>query len=403
LTDETDNKAGKLKKGGQMRTGVKTLFPLLLALALLAGCKEVAGNDRRSSAASVEKTSPTPIEVESRKNGYLHTDDDSATFIQWAKAERQIKGQMQVLDVTRDGKTDSSSYSFEGVFDSDNLSLTFRGRHQTSLEGITVTGTLKGDALTLVWPQSNGTLLTQELRPASVAEYNDAAHILQERAREIVAASEEDARLAAAARVEAARLAAEKHAVVEAQNKVAGAAESLRSAVRELPGADFYADALRSYGETWRRMKEARAELLAESRKPLTSHQLGKVERKLGMVSQHFGNIESRRGSFESRLSSANTRIRDTEEEIARLQTAFAQLQKAVAANTTGAPRGALTAEFIAKAVESSRSEINKAVAARDVAKSRAAAYDKQAADLYRQAEAFVKTLKPRGRDKRRK
>jgi hypothetical protein len=119
-------------------------------------------------------------------------------------------------------------------------------------------------------------------------------------------------------------------------------------------------------------------------------------------VSQHLGNIESHRGSFESRLSSANTRIRETEEEIARLQLAFALLQKAQAANTTGAPRGAVKSEFIAKAVESARSEINKAVAARDVAKSRAAAYDKQAADLYRQAEAFVKTLKPTGRDKRR-
>jgi len=374
-----------------MTSGAKTLFPLLLSLALLAGCKEVAGNDPRSSTAGAEKTSPTPIETENHKTGYLHTDDDSATFIQWAKAEREIKGQMQVLDVNRDGKTDSSSYSFDGVFDGDNLSLTFRGRHQTFLEGVTVTGTLKGDALTLVWPQSNGTLLTQELRPASVAEYNDAAHILQERAREIGAASED-----------AARLAAEKRAVVEAQNKVTGAAESLRNAVRELPGAGFYADALQSYGETWRRMKEARAELLAEGRKPLTSHQLGKVKRKLGIVNQRLENIESRRGSFESRLSSANTRIRDTEEEIARLQTAFAQLQKAVATNATGAPRGAVTAEHIAKAVESARSEINKAVAARDAAKSRAAAYDKQAADLYRQAEAFVKTLKPTGRGKRR-
>jgi hypothetical protein len=385
-----------------MTTGAKTLFPLLLTLALLAGCKEVAGNNPRSSSAGGEKPSPTPIEVEIRKTGYLHTDDDSATFIQWAKAVREIKGQMQVLDVNREGKTDSSSYSFEGVFDGDNLSLTFRGRHQTSLEGITVTGTLKGDALTLFWPQNNGTLLTQELRPASVAEYNDAAHILQERAREIVAASEEAKRLAAAARAEAARLAAEKRAVVEAQNKVAGAVQSLHNAVRALAGADFYADELRSYGETWRRMKEARAELLAESRKPLTSHQLGKVERKLGIMSQLLGKIESRRGSFDSRLSSANMRIRDTEEEIARLQLAFALLQKAQAANTTGEPRGAVKAQFTAKAVESARSEINKALAARDVAKSRAAAYDKQAADLYRQAEAFVKTLKPTVRDKRR-
>jgi len=385
-----------------MTSAIKTLFPLLLALSLLAGCGGAEGNGVRSSAAGVEKTSPTPIEVESRKTGYLHTDDDSATFIQWAKADRQIKGQMQVLDVKQDGKTDSGWFSFDGVFDGDNLSLTFRGRHQTFLEGTTVTGTLKGDALTIVWPQSNGTLLTQEFRPASVAEYNDAARILQERGREIVSTSEEAARRAAAARVEAARLAAEKRVVVEAHNRVNSVAESLRHAIRELPGADFYADALRSYGETWRQMKAAHAELLAESRKLLNSRQLGIVQSRLGKLQSQLESVESRRGNFESRLSSANTGIRNTEEEIARLRTAFAQLQKVVAANTTGEPRATVTAEYIAKAVASARSEINKAAAARDAAKSRAAAYDKQAADLYRQAEAFVKKLKPTGRGKRR-
>src|SRR5262249_34870559 len=143
---QEDGEEGREERG-EMTSTIKTLVPLLLALPLLAGCDGAAGNSARSSAASVEKTSPTPIEAESRKTGYLHTDDDSATFIQWAKADRQIKGQMQVLDVNQDGKADSSWYSFDGVFDGDNLSLTFRGKHQTSLEGITVTGTLKGEAL----------------------------------------------------------------------------------------------------------------------------------------------------------------------------------------------------------------------------------------------------------------
>jgi hypothetical protein len=144
------------------------------------------------------------------------------------------------------------------------------------------------------------------------------------------------------------------------------------------------------------------AELLAESRKPLTSRQLGIVQSRLGRLQSLLGSIESRRGGFEGRLSSANTRIRDTEEEIARFQTTFAQLRQAVGANTTGEPRATVTAERVAKDAEFARSAITKAIAARDSAKSRAAAYDKQAADLYRQAEAFVKTLKPKGRDKRR-
>jgi hypothetical protein len=50
-----------------MTSPIKTLFPLLLALTLLAGCKGTVGNDPRSSAASTEKTSPTPTEAETRK------------------------------------------------------------------------------------------------------------------------------------------------------------------------------------------------------------------------------------------------------------------------------------------------------------------------------------------------
>jgi hypothetical protein len=379
-----------------MTSAIKILFPLPLALALLAGCRGAAGNDSRSSStASAERTSPTPTDAESRKTGYLHTDHDNATFIQWTKTDRQIKGQMQVLDLKRDGNFDSGWFSFEGVFDGDNVSLTFRDRYLTFLEGRTVTGTLKRDSLTLVWPQSTGSLWTQEFHPASVAEYNDAVRELRKRSWGIVTVREEDARREAAARAEAAKIAAEKRAVVEAQNGVTGVAESLRGAMRELLGADFYADALRSYGESWQRMKEAHAELLAESRKPLTDSQFGIVQSRLGMLQSRLGGIESRRGYFESRLSTANDRISEAEGNIGRLQTAFAQLAQAVAANTTGEPRATITAEHIAKAVESARSEINKAVAARNAANSRAAAYDKQAADLYRQAEAFVKSLKP--------
>jgi hypothetical protein len=169
-----------------MTSAIKTLVPLLLAIVLIAGWKGVTGSAAQSPAASAEKTYSAPTQGEGRKTGYLHTGDDSATFIQWTKTDRQIKGQMQTLVLNRDGKTDSSSYSFEGVFDGDNLSLTFRGRHQTVLEGVTVTGTHKGNSLTLVWPQKDGTLWTQELRPASAAEYNDAARKLQERSREII-------------------------------------------------------------------------------------------------------------------------------------------------------------------------------------------------------------------------
>jgi chromosome segregation ATPase len=295
---------------------------------------------------------------------------------------------MQYFGFKKNGETDTSSISFDGVSDGESVSLTFRDKYLTFLEGRTVMGTLKSDSMTLVFPQGNGALWTLEFNSASVAEYNNVVRGLQERARQAVIA-----------RAEAERIAAEKRAVVDALNRIVSIADRLGDKLRELPGAGHYADALRGYSDAWQEMREAHADMLEESKKRLTSHQLGVVEHRLGVVDHRLGVIQHRRGVFEGRLSSANTEIQDAEEEIVLFQSAFTQLQQAVAANSTGEPRATVTAEDVAKSVELARSEINKAVAARDAANSRAAAYDKQAADLYRQAEAFVKKLKPLDRD----
>lgn len=253
-----------------MTRASKALFLLLLSMTLLAGCKSTSSEDSRNSNGAMAGSPTLPASVEKlssataaarEQTGYLGKSNDGATFIQWAKADRQIKGQMQIFDLKRTGETDSSSYSFEGISDGDNLSLTFRDRYLTFLEGRTITGTLKNDALTLVWPQRDGTLWTQTYRPASVADYNEAVRSLQEQASQIVAARQEAARQAQAARDEAARIAAEKRAVVDAHNTVTEAAESLRDAVRELPKADYYADALRRYDDAWRRMRGSRRDV----------------------------------------------------------------------------------------------------------------------------------------------
>lgn len=376
----------------------KIWFPLLLTMTLLAGCKSTSNQESRyansamaGSQTSIEKLSPAAAR---EQTGYLGKGDEGATFIQWAKADQQIKGQMQIFDLKRTGETDSRAYSFDGIYDGDKVSVTFRDKYFTFLEGRTITGTLKDEALTLVWPQRDGTLWTQTYRPASVADYNDTVHNLQERASQIVAARQEAARQAQAARDDAARIAAEKRAVVDTHNAVTNAAERLRETLKELPKADYYADVLRDYSDAWREMKEAHTEMLEESRKPLTGVQLGRVQVRLGTLNVRLGTIAVRRGGFEIRLSSANAKIQDTGEDIDRLQRVFAQLQQAVAANTTGEPRAAITTEQVSKAVEYAQSEIKKAMAAREAAQKQAAAYDKQAADLYRQAEAFVKTLK---------
>jgi chromosome segregation ATPase len=288
---QDDDQEGDKGRGerGEMTSPIKTLFPLLLALTLLAGCKGTVGNDPRSSAASAEKPSPAPTEAESRK-----------TEAESRKTERK----------------------------------------------------------------------------------------LQERAKEIVAGREG-----------AASRAAEKRAVVEARRRVIDTMEELRDAKQRLCGEGCFKSTLRAYADEWKQMRNEYAILKKEAGPSLDRYRLDTVKNRLNSMKYRLNSYDYRRRSFESDARDADGRVKDVNELIGRLNADWKRLQRAATANRTGAPRATITAEDITKAVESARSEINKAARARDAAKIQASAYDKQAADLYRQSKAFVKTLKPIDRD----
>jgi chromosome segregation ATPase len=268
-----------------MTSPIKTLFLLLLAGALLAGCKGTVGNDTRSSAASAEKPSPTPTEAES-------------------------------------GKTEAES-----------------GKTGTKL-------------------------------PVG--------------AREIVAGSEG-----------AASLVAEKRDVVEARRRVIDTMEELREAKQRLCGEGCFKSTLRAYADEWKQMRNEYAILKKEAGPTLDRRRLNTVKNRLSSMKDRLNSYDYRRKSFESDARDADGRVKDVNKLIGRLNADWKRLQRAVDATRAGAPRATIKAEYITKAVESARSEINKSARARDAAKSQAAVYDKQADDLYRQAEGFVKKLKP--------
>jgi chromosome segregation ATPase len=287
---DDDQEGEERREGrGEMTSPIKTLFPLLLALILLAGCKGTVGNDTRSSAASTEKPSPTPTEAESRKT----------------EAESRKTG-----------------------------------------------------------PK------------------------LPVRAKEIVSDREGTASRAG-----------EKRAVVEARRRVIDSMEELRAAKQRLCGEGCYKSALRAYAAEWKQMRNEYAILKKDAGPTLDRYRLNTVKNRLNSMKYRLNSYDYRRKSFESDARDADGRVKDVNKLIGRLNTDWKRLQRAVAPTRADAPRATIKAEDITKAVESARSEINKSARARDAAKSQAAAYDKQADDLYRQAEGFVKNLKPIDRD----
>jgi hypothetical protein len=166
-----------------VKAASKVILLILLTITLLSGCKST--NSTGDGRANAEKTS---LSANREQTGYLYSGIDNAIFIQWAKADQQIKGQMQTFHAKskREGHTDSDSHSFEGLFDGENISLTVRGNGLEGLfPGRTSTGTLKGNRLTLVWPASDGTLSTTTLQPATVEDFNQAVVSLKEQAEQI--------------------------------------------------------------------------------------------------------------------------------------------------------------------------------------------------------------------------
>ena len=107
------------------------------------------------------------------QQGYLAVYTNEVDFIQWAKSNNSISGNLQILSVDDEdsSQAESENLGFTGTLSDEEVSLTF----PTLDNSMTWTGTLKGETLTLTIPGESGTLDTLQMDAASVSEYNAAA------------------------------------------------------------------------------------------------------------------------------------------------------------------------------------------------------------------------------------
>src|SRR5262245_50892891 len=149
-----------------MRTGIKAPLAILSALAFLSGCK-----------------SEPPIT--GPKTGYLHFNDDSVTYVEWAQAGQKLEGNIAVLDRQPDGKIGRTVFFFKGTLNGEKVSLTLSesaSRDGSQMMDKTIIGALEGNTLTL--PPVNGADGTERVvfRRATPEELADATGNLQKRA-----------------------------------------------------------------------------------------------------------------------------------------------------------------------------------------------------------------------------
>lgn len=388
------------------RTKITTL--LTLSLALLSACARAhnpAGAATSAPAPSPSISYQPSLDPGAEQKGYLHSTDFRAIFIQWTKANQTINGQMQYFNVwerERPARTTHATYLLDGTNDGKSVVITIK--KQDSLENLTLvggrrlTGTISGDDLSLVWPATDGSLLTMAFRPASVADYNQAVAGFRQRAEQINAAYAAQQAEASRRQDEANKMAAEQRAVAEAHRRMIAAAAELRAAVKDATDNITYADIMKRYDQIWRQMQAESKAIKEKAATRLTDYQHTQLEYALTSLEYRITDMEYARTSLDYRLDSVRQKIEAMEAASKDLAASWQRLQQAVAANSSGIPKSEVTAEQVAKAVDLARAEIDKTMTARDAAKKQSATYHKWADDLYRQAKQTVISAKPANR-----
>ena len=159
----------EVEEGGvEMRTSVKAPLIILSALALIAGCIWVWDTTRL-------KNGP--------KTGYLHFGDDSAMFVKWTQEGQKLKGTIDAVYRKLDGSAGRVVLLFQGALNGEmvNLDLSPSGTAQERFQTIdkTITGTLRGDTLALLFGDGANGAQPVVFRRASEVEFLDAYLKLQ--------------------------------------------------------------------------------------------------------------------------------------------------------------------------------------------------------------------------------
>src|ERR1041385_587968 len=358
-------------------------FPVLLLMAVLflfctQGPNKQRTNDRSAGAGNDQK-------------GYLHSDADAVMFIHWTEINGKLNGQMNIFYAkgVRGKSTENSSHSFAGVTDGKNISLNFTGSQWTDgLGGKTWTGTIAGEELTLVIPTPNGTLAPVKFIAGTVEQYNQAVLVIKQDVQDTNSRIQQQ-------NAEAARIDAEKNAVVEGNNRVRASLDALITATNQLDSSLKFDDVFDDYARAWEKMKteyENLQERAAE--KPLTSYKLGNVRYLLGGLQYDVGIFQSHSGTVDYKINGANAAIKSVREKEKSLGESWQYLQRAVAGNSTGEPSPQFSQADVSELIRRSEEKIQQASKAIQQASQKRAAYNTQAKDFYKKAEAFVKSLK---------
>jgi hypothetical protein len=225
---------------------------------------------------------------------------------------------------------DSHNLSFTGVRNGQSISLTLSGFFFMK----TLTGTLRGNILTLTFPAEGGLLSTVEMREGTTEDCNRAVIALQKRVTQTNAAVEQREAVARAR-------AAQREAVLQATSTLQDLHSRLANDLVRLQRRGDFASILDDYKQTWIEMQEDDATLRADATKVpfkcgdldrVKYSDLAKLEYADMAAIQYRHNVAF--GNIRDRVLQA---VDDVRRDVATMSDILVELQRAVKADTTKA------------------------------------------------------------------
>jgi hypothetical protein len=377
----------------------KVLALSICALFIISGCgnssitpplSPISPNSNMTTTTTTTTTASSPaINQVDSPAGYLVIGISNVFFVRWTEVDKKLTGQLQVFEINGtegNQQGNSSTHSFTGVLDKENISLNFTGSVWVDgLGGQTWTGTLKKNILTLVIPNSDGKLSTVSLQPSTVEEYNNAVTNLQIKMTDTKNRIQDQKNQQAQAKAKADELSRQQYAVASSNRNLFNNINYIPATLKQHTDiASNFDVLLGNYNTHYSILQDKYTNIKTNaSVTPLTDPMIGSIQSQLGSMESVLGAIESDGGAMESRQGSVDSYISQLNDLKASILSNWNSLQSAVSQNSTGIPKADFTADDVRSAISSIASEIDRV---NSVSKEK----HKQADDIYRNAKNML-------------
>jgi hypothetical protein len=268
---------------------------------------------------------------------------------------------------------------FTGIRNGQSVSITMTFSQLFATKTMILTGTLRGNTLTLTAPGNNGLLDTLVMPAGTAEDYNRAVVTIQKQVAHLN------------------DLASQREAVFQAARAFGTAHSRLSDDLDRLARVTDFTSVFEAYRETLIEMQRDDATLRADAAmQPFDCYQLATVKYDLGTLDYDMSSIKYQNASFDSARRDVLSAVDAVHDDVAVIHRALEELQRAVQADTTKTASQQDVDQLKEQAQSDERTadeRVHRALIALQQSEDQARGYNESAVSLLNEARKYVASL----------